>query len=311
MYQQKMCYIDQYKDGFRCGNMGHVRLEWEDERYRFAANLCRLDKHTLVTAVIKGGAGGQPEIIDNIGIIRGRGSYQSDWRDIRGDEEQLIFEASGGVTGVCELPQMCGKTPADEAVQVPIPAEKPVAVEKQVPAENIEKEPEAVVEKEAALKVAERKEEPIREQAPQKRDMLEEIRKEREVLAASKLLENKWEQLRSMYENVRPVDGDIEFIKITPEDFVILRQEYQSLVRNSFLLHGYYNYRYILLGKYPDKYYIGVPGIMHEQERMAAAMFGFIGFEKAAVAEGEDARADEKDASRQGNFGYYMMEVAI
>ncbi len=305
MYQQKMCYIDQYKDGFRCGNMGHVRLEWEDGRYRFAANLCRLDKHTLVTAVIKGSLDGQSEVIDDIGIIRGRGVYQSDWRSIKGDEERLIFEASGGVTGVCILPQMCGKEPVDEAVQATIPAEKPVSVE------NTKKEPEAAAEKEVSSEMAGKKEEPIREQPQQKRDMLEEIRKEREALVPGKLLENKWEQLCSMYENVRPVDGDIDFIKITPEDFVILRQEYQSLVRNSFLLHGYYNYRYILLGKYPDKYYIGVPGIMHEQERMAAAMFGFIGFEKAAVQEADDEGADEKDVSRQKNFGYYMMEVAI
>jgi len=63
MYQQKMCYIDQYKDGFRCGNMGHVRLEWEEGRYRFAANLCRLDKHTLVTAVIKDSADGNKALI--------------------------------------------------------------------------------------------------------------------------------------------------------------------------------------------------------------------------------------------------------
>ena len=138
--------------------------------------------------------------------------------------------------------------------------------------------------------------------------MLEEIRKEREALTAGRLSENKWEQLCSMYEKVHPVDGDIDFIKIAPEDFVILRQEYQSLVRNSFLLHGYYNYRYILLGKYPDKYYLGVPGIMHEQERMAAAMFGFVGFERAVTQQSD---AEESGTDDRKNFGYYMMEVAI
>ena len=140
-------------------------------------------------------------------------------------------------------------------------------------------------------------------QAEEKRDMLAEIRKEREALSSMPLMDNKWKQLCSMYERVRPVAGDMEFIKIKPEDFIILRQEYQGLVRNSFLLHGYYNYHYILLGKYPDKYYLGVPGIMHEQERLAAAMFGFIGFERAVnLSENKDGDAD---------FGYYMMEVAI
>lgn len=311
MYQQKMCYIDQYKDGFRCGNMGHVRLEWEEGRYRFAANLCRLDKHTLVTAVIKGSADGQAEVIDNIGIVRGRGAYQSDWRELKGHEARLVFEASGGVTGVCELPQMCELPQVRELSQT---CELPQVCELSQTCElpqGCDREPVMEVSDEmmeAIDAMPAKKDEAIPENPKQTRNMLEEIRKEREVLTASRLSENKWEQLCSMYEKVRPVDGDIDFIKIAPEDFVILRQEYQSLVRNSFLLHGYYNYRYILLGKYPDKYYLGVPGIMHEQERMAAAMFGFVGFERAVTQEPD---AEESEADGRKNFGYYMMEVAI
>jgi len=182
---------------------------------------------------------------------------------------------------VCELPQVCGREPAME-----ISDEMMDAVDE----------------------VSEKKDEAVPENPKQTRNMLEEIRKEREAVTAGRLSENKWEQLCSMYEKVHPVDGNIDFIKIAPEDFVILRQEYQSLVRNSFLLHGYYNYRYILLGKYPDKYYLGVPGIMHEQERMAAAMFGFVGFERA-VAQQPDA--EERETDDRKNFGYYMMEVAI
>ncbi len=315
MYQQKMCYIDLYKNGLKCGNMGHVRLEWEDGRYRFGVNLCRLDKHTLVTAVVKRGRGEAVERISDIGIFHGKGSYQSDWMVAKGDEEQLVFEASGGVYGVCALPQLSVEEPIREVLQEtaelitePLPQEISRPEDEAVLLFKMEQEePEpsvveathksSIVEAEPKSPVVEATREPATEMT---RDMLAEIRKEREALAANKLMENKWDQLCSMYEVVRPVDGDIEFIKIKPEDFVILRQEYQGLVRNSFLLHGYYNYRYILLGKYPDKYYIGVPGIMHEQERMAAAMFGFIGFERAVETEEE-----------KKNFGYYMMEVAI
>ena len=53
MYQQKMCYIDLYKNGLKCGNMGHVRLEWDESQYRFQVSLCRLDKQTLVSTMIK------------------------------------------------------------------------------------------------------------------------------------------------------------------------------------------------------------------------------------------------------------------
>lgn len=267
MYQQKICYIDLYKNGLKCGNMGHVRLDWNQEQYRFGVSLCRLDRHTLISVSIKRKEAEQGDRLYDIPIIHGRGSYQSEWIPVWGDEKELIFEASGGIYGICELPVMG-----------------------EVSAATCE------------IKQAEDHEDKaVTEAIGHKRDMLDEIRREHGALSHVKLLDNKWEQLCSMYEKVHPIGDDIEFVKIRPEDFVILRQEYQGLVRNSFLLHGYYNYHYILLGKYPDKYYIGVPGIMHEQERMAAAMFGFIGFERAA----------KELSGEQDNFGYYMMEVAI
>ena len=298
MYRQKMCYIDLYKNGLKCGNMGHVRLEWGESQYRFLASLCRLDKHTLVSAVIKRSTTDQSEKIHDIAIIHGKGTYQSDWIPAWGGERQLVFEASGGVYGICNLPQM-----GEEDDKGP-EAERMQEVKQEAIPETVEAKQEAIPE---AAEAKQEAAEQIRQEP--ERDMLEEIRKERETLSATKLLDNKWAQLCSIYEKVHPIDGNIEFIKIRPEDFIILRQEYQGLVRNSFLLHGYYNYHYILLGKYPDKYYIGVPGIMHEQERMAAAMFGFIGFERALRSERENE--EQMIPGSYGDFGYYMMEVAI
>lgn len=317
MYQQKMCYIDLYKNGLKCGNMGHVRLEWDESQYRFQVSLCRLDKQTLVSTMIKRNGGKQQEKLHDIAIIHGKGSYQSDWIPVWGDEGQLIFEASGGIYGICSFPQM-GETDDDmkfESVKTEEKNQEAVFEDTEKVSENQEiADTEKVPEEPEPMQAAETEQElqsapTVQTGKEPERDMLEEIRKERETLAATKLLDNKWDQLCSMYEKVRPVGGNIEFIKIRPEDFVILRQEYQGLVRNSFLLHGYYNYHYILLGKYPDKYYIGVPGIMHEQERMAAAMFGFIGFERAL--EPEQEKKGQNIQKGEGNFGYYMMEVAI
>ncbi len=64
---------------------------------------------------------------------------------------------------------------------------------------------------------------------------------------------------------------------------MILASEHQKMVHNSFLLHGYYNYRHIILGKFKtgdeDRYYLGVPGVYDDWEKMAAEMFGFEAFE--------------------------------
>ena len=74
-----------------------------------------------------------------------------------------------------------------------------------------------------------------------------------------------------------------ECIKITPHDISYLPRKYWHLCNNSFLLHGYYNYKYLLLcEKKVDnerKYLVGVPGMFHQKEQTIAKMFGFTEFE--------------------------------
>lgn len=121
-----------------------------------------------------------------------------------------------------------------------------------------------------------------------------------------RLYPDKWQQLRHRYENVHPFEKEDEFISIEPKDFIIMRQEYQNLVNNSFLLHGFYNYRHIILGRKNGnpQYYIGVPGTYYDREKMVAVMFGFEGFEPS----GEDVTDRNIE---QGTYGYYMKRVNI
>lgn len=115
--------------------------------------------------------------------------------------------------------------------------------------------------------------------------------------------EDKWKQLCRQYPTVHPFPNQKMFISIKPEDFIILQKEYQKLVHNSFLLHGFYNYGHMILGKLTEEkeapVYIGVPGVYYEQEKRAARMFGFIGFEGV------------EHPVQTGSYGYYMVEVEI
>ena len=122
--------------------------------------------------------------------------------------------------------------------------------------------------------------------------------KRRSKVETSPLYESKWEQLLSAYEQIHPYGDNRTYIKLEPKDFIVLRSNYQHLVNNSFLLHGFYNYRYVILGKEKD-YYIGVPGVFYEREKMVALMFGFEAFE----CEGGEAE--------EGKFGYYLRKVEI
>lgn len=351
MYEQKICYIDLYRNGVKCGNMGHVRVEWDWDYYRCTTSLCHMDRQTLVTAVLERTGGRPRTTIRNIAIIHGKGNAQFDWMPLEGDEESLLFQASGEVYGVCRLPKMRDMSGAEghevrereegrqeqseqgqaeqkreegrqeQAEQRREQAEQEQSDQKlsgmeqpglkqpmqeQTMQQPIQKQITSEVPETASVEAAEREallqrpEDRTASVAVYPQNMEERRRRERRVTTLS---DDKWKQLCSIYPMVHPIGDTVDFVEITPADFVILRQEYQSLVRNSFLLHGYYNYNHILLGKYPDKYYIGVPGIMHEQERIAAAMFGFVGFERAKSPEEQKDNHDE--------FGYYMMEVGI
>ena len=112
------------------------------------------------------------------------------------------------------------------------------------------------------------------------------------------LKEDKWAQILETYDAIHPYDDERVYVKLTPRDFIILPSKYQHLVNNSFLLHGFYNYRHVILGK-EEAYYLGVPGVYYEREKMVALMFGFEAFECA----------DEKP--KDGVFGYYLRKVEI
>lgn len=135
------------------------------------------------------------------------------------------------------------------------------------------------------------------------------IEKDREQISDKKIKiiepihEDKWQQLCKEYQNVHPFPDRKVFLSIKPEDFIILQQGYQKLVHNSFLLHGFYNYGHMILGKLSEDekapIYIGVPGVYYEREKQAAQMFGFVGFEST------------EHPVQAGSYGYYMIEVEI
>lgn len=77
------------------------------------------------------------------------------------------------------------------------------------------------------------------------------------------------------------------------------------LCNNSFLLHGFYNYHYLIVKEKEcegqKRQYLGVPGFYARQERIMAMMFGFPEFE----AEKETEPVEE------GTFGYWLCPLSM
>lgn len=113
----------------------------------------------------------------------------------------------------------------------------------------------------------------------------------------------KWQQLCAIYPIVHPFKDGRAYLSIEPRDFVILQERFHPLAQNSFLLHGFYYYRHLLLGRSRQgrvtQYYLGVPGVFYEKEKSAALFYGFESFESAATPAAE------------GSFGYYMKRVQL
>lgn len=117
------------------------------------------------------------------------------------------------------------------------------------------------------------------------------------------MCEDKWQQLQRIYPHINPFQDEREYLSLRPEDFVILSADAYRLVRNSFLLHGYYNYKHLILTSVSqrgaEQYYIGVPGNFYEKEKQVAIMYGFSSFEC------------KHEPAEEGDFGYYMIRVSI
>lgn len=109
-------------------------------------------------------------------------------------------------------------------------------------------------------------------------------------------------------------------IQIELKDLRELPKQYWYLGNNSFLLHGFFNYRYLLLGKLPDeRWFLGVPGVYQKQERVMAAIFGFPGFiaagelrekwmEGLEEEKGAVAAAEENIRELQPGAWYHVLE---
>lgn len=92
-------------------------------------------------------------------------------------------------------------------------------------------------------------------------------------------------------------------VEVTPELLKQLPIEDDAVVNNSFLVHGYYNFKHILFGKVCEndnntRYFIGVPGMYYNRERFMASMFGFCNFKKSH-------RSDYSNPY----FGYWYQEI--
>ena len=160
--------------------------------------------------------------------------------------------------------------------------------------ENLEEEQPEKKEQETVEGSSEKKEQETVEELPEK--------KEQETVEES-----------SEKKDLKKDDRDIDLqnfrrqiMKIQRGEISILPRCEWKLANNNFLLHGYYNYRHLVLIDEGNQLKLGVPGIYHEREARAAATFGFPEF----IAEADvNVTLEPQERNENQQFGYWCRQV--
>ncbi len=116
-----------------------------------------------------------------------------------------------------------------------------------------------------------------------------------------------WTHFRRHYPKIQAFDyqGGCEILLIKPQDIGLLPREIWSYGNNSFLLHGYYSHRYLILARLAApggnvRFLLGVPGHYYSNEKYMASMFGFPNFVLSKMQPAGD-----------GRFGYWYTDIRL
>lgn len=116
-----------------------------------------------------------------------------------------------------------------------------------------------------------------------------------------------WQHFRKTHPKIEAFDyaNGCEILTIKPQDIGLLPRETWTYGNNSFVLHGYYSYHYLILVKLNNpngepRYLMGVPGHYYSNEKYMAGMFGFPDFVLA-----------KKQQSGDGRFGYWYTDIKM
>ena len=160
--------------------------------------------------------------------------------------------------------------------------------------ENLEEEQPEKKDQETVEESSEKKEQETVEEFPEKKD-------QETVEESSEKKDLKKDDRDIDLQNFRR-----QIMKIQRGEISILPRCEWKLANNNFLLHGYYNYRHLVLIDEGNQLKLGVPGIYHEREARAAATFGFPEF----IAEADvNVTLEPQERNENEQFGYWCRQV--
>ena len=275
-YKRQISYMDLMENESKRGNAGFIKWEKYDECHILSVFVNGLEQSCSREAEVLLGNG---HSIGRLNIKNGRA-------------EGTYLLTKGEKDWIAEI----------ERIQIPLQEEKELvavfAEEAALKEEEKEKMPEIANTNEKKDDVLSNVLERMEESQPEPIEKTNELQKVE--IEESEKEKSFWEKMSETHELIYPFGNNIGCYRIFPKDINLLHANYHALQNNQFLMHGYYNYRHLII--WPKKeseneFWLGVPGIYHEREKMAARMFGFEKFEGT------------KKEYRVGDLGYYLITV--
>ena len=338
-YRRLISYIYEYEGKVKGKNIGFVKLEAKNGQCRLNVNAKRVYVGGNAIGVYLLGQGGEKTFLGNMFVRNGCGEFRTtvEAMNVEGTGKTLDTYYGLVVHDVRDSWRSYQTIWDDEkAVEK---SEEPETI--QEVEEHVEPEPSRLAEEcresevETSEQQPEQQPEQQSEQQPAKDVQAAELSEPTfndeatpsiETMVISPELENpevlrylqeteqpapdpdtRWQQMRKEYPKIQPFDhdGGSEVLAIRPDDIGKLPRESWIYGNNSFLLHGYYNYRYLILVRLDQKngqvrYLLGVPGHYYSNEKYMANMFGFPNFVLS-----------KKQPLNDGRFGYWYTEIKI
>lgn len=325
-YRRIVSYIYYYDKGEKDKNVGYAKIEQRGENLRVYINLNEGRKYNIYQVYfywyeegqMKGIKAGELTIEDGLGELKTvtktkqlfdsnvaleqicgiilfykeEDSFGSEWDDVPIDMGRFYQQVILGV-GQEEESQLKA-----EEIESDIEEEAEVIEEENM--SEIEETEEIEEDLGAKEEIASEK----------KEEAKEEVHLQEDEITPMKFETDGREKIAHMMKNFPKLphfknNEIIESVRIEPQDIGRLDVRNWVLANNSFLIHGYYNYRYLMVGKVRKEenenetvYVIGVPGVYYNKEKYIANLFGFYRFIPV-----------RKNQVKTGEFGYWVTQL--
>ena len=282
-------YIYAYENTKKAGNTGFARIELRGEECRLEIHLRGVyaaQTHCKIYLFRKQGSGIEGSLIGEMDVRNGAGDFSVIMKTAHISTSLLSFFEMEGIF-LCSEDGRIFMSRWTEGEPLTVDMEHFIEWKAEQKEENIYAEESLHVEENMHVKEnmhAEKKQQENKIQTVQfDRESDNELRAT-ELPARNFFPQYQWKDIWEQFLKSHPAsmpfsEKNITCIKIELKDIRELPRKYWYLGNNSFLLHGFFNYRYLVLGKIEedneDKWFLGVPGIYQNQERVMAIIFGF------------------------------------